>query len=129
MTQRQKVLQMLRAAGSKGVRSDEFFAAYLPRAGARIHELKAEGYEITSEPEKQYRRYRLESVGSETGGPRIMVEGKAEAASLRSGTSSGEPRNTSDDDSSCFSAKPGEDARLFELEPESSAWTRRPEAA
>jgi hypothetical protein len=59
MTQRECVYSMLKTAGSKGVRSDEFFKAYMPRAGARIYELRAEGHEITSEPERQFVRYTL----------------------------------------------------------------------
>jgi hypothetical protein len=54
---------MLEDAGPKGVLSREFSAAYLPRAGARIHELRSEGYDITSEPERQFVRYRLAGVG------------------------------------------------------------------
>jgi len=63
MTQRSRVLQMLRTAGEKGVRSDEFYKAYMPRAGARIHELRSEGHEITSEQERQFVRYRLVGMG------------------------------------------------------------------
>jgi len=54
---------MLRDAGKRGVRSDEFYKAYMPRAGARIHELRSEGHEITSEQEKQFVRYRLARMG------------------------------------------------------------------
>lgn len=59
MTQRERILSMLKQAGREGVRSDAFYAAFLPRAGARIWELRQEGYEITSEREKQFVRYRL----------------------------------------------------------------------
>lgn len=61
-TQKERVLSMLRAAGSFGVRSDTYLAEYIPRAAARIKELREEGYEITSEREKQFTRYVL--VGS-----------------------------------------------------------------
>ena len=64
MTQKQRVLAMLRAAGSFGVRSDTYLAEYIPRAAARIKELREEGYEITSEREKQFTRYTLVGVGA-----------------------------------------------------------------
>lgn len=66
MTQRARVLKMLQEAGTKGVRSDEFIAAYMPRAAARVKELRDEGYEITSEQERQFVRYKL-SAGSGAG--------------------------------------------------------------
>lgn len=64
MTQRQRVLKMLKEAGPKGIRSDKFFEAYLPRAAARILELKQEGYEITSEHVHPFVVYRLVEVGA-----------------------------------------------------------------
>jgi hypothetical protein len=54
---------MLRSAGQRGVRSDAFFSAHMPRGAARIKDLKDQGYEITSEREGKFCRYRLESVG------------------------------------------------------------------
>lgn len=58
---------MLKDAGSEGVRSDAFVAAYMPRAAARIKELRDSGYKISSEHEKQFVRYRLESAGNGAG--------------------------------------------------------------
>ena len=66
MTQKQKVLGMLRAAGTFGVRSDTYIKDYMPRAAARIQELKDEGHNITSEREGKYTRWTL--VGSSAGG-------------------------------------------------------------
>lgn len=66
MTQRETVLQMLRDAGEKGIRSDEFFKAFMPRAAARIQELRDSGVEISSEREGKYVRYRLLGVGRES---------------------------------------------------------------
>lgn len=61
-SQKDKVLALLKAAGSFGVRSDTYLAEHIPRAAARVRELREEGYEITSEREKQFVRYVL--VGS-----------------------------------------------------------------
>ena len=49
-TQKETVLAMLDQAGPEGVTSNQFYAACLPRFGARIHELKAEGHEVVKEP-------------------------------------------------------------------------------
>jgi len=65
VTQKQTVLAMLKAAGPKGVRSDEFYKAYLPRAAGRIYELRDEGNNISSEREGKFVRYHYHgSVGS-----------------------------------------------------------------
>lgn len=93
MTQRARVLRMLQEAGPKGVRSDAFYAAYLPRAGARIHELRSEGYEITSEPERQFVRYKLVGIRAEgsarprTAEPASLGEAVRENPSAYSGES------------------------------------------
>lgn len=60
LTQKQKVLGMLRAAGRFGVRSDTYLAEFIPRAAARICELREDGWEITSEREHQFVRYTLQ---------------------------------------------------------------------
>lgn len=73
MTQRERVLKMLRDAGMEGVRSDTFVAAYMPRAAARIKELRDAGYNISSTHERQFVRYVLEEsagVGAGTCGDR-----------------------------------------------------------
>lgn len=58
-TQKEQVLSMLTAAGSWGLRSDVFLTHRIPRAAARINELRQDGYEISSEHEKQFVRYVL----------------------------------------------------------------------
>lgn len=62
MTQRQTILRMLKDAGSEGVRSDTFYRAFIPRFAARVWELRQEGYEITSEHEQRFVRYRLKGA-------------------------------------------------------------------
>lgn len=69
-TQRERVLSMLKAAGTRGVRSDTFLEARIPRVAARVLELKAEGLEITSERERQFCRYRL-LAGVSVGAPPV----------------------------------------------------------
>ena len=49
-TQKETVLAMLEQAGPEGVTSNQFYAACLPRFGARIHELKGEGHSVVKEP-------------------------------------------------------------------------------
>jgi len=60
LTQKQTVLAMLKAAGKFGVRSDTYIRDYMPRAAARIQEVKDEGYNITSEREGKYTRWTLQ---------------------------------------------------------------------
>ena len=52
-TQKETVLAMLNEAGPEGVTSNQFYAACLPRFGARIHELKADGHDVVKEPVEQ----------------------------------------------------------------------------
>lgn len=59
LTQRDRILYELRQAGDGGVRSDVFFRLNMPRAGARIYELRREGFEIESETAGQFVRYTL----------------------------------------------------------------------
>lgn len=80
MTQRETVLRMLKRAGSEGVRSDAFFEAHLPRAAARILELKDEGYEISSEREGKFVRYAL--VERSAGCLRASTAGESQTASV-----------------------------------------------
>lgn len=49
MTQRAKVLRLLNTQPD-GVCSTTFLASYIPRAAARINELRNDGYEIVTEP-------------------------------------------------------------------------------
>lgn len=59
LSQKQRVLRDLRRAGKKGVRSDAFYKDYIGRPGARVFDLKVDGHEISSRPEKGYVRYTL----------------------------------------------------------------------
>lgn len=59
LTQRDRVLFELRNAGEGGVRSDVFLRLAIPRAAARVKELRDEGYEIESVHDNQYVRYIL----------------------------------------------------------------------
>lgn len=52
-SQKQRVLRRLQEAGSRGVRTNEFLAEHLPRFGARIYELRQEGYLITKTPDSK----------------------------------------------------------------------------
>lgn len=65
MTQRKRVLNMLEEAGERGVTSNAFFAACLPRFSARIHELRNAGHTIVKEPvEDGHWLYRLVKVSA-----------------------------------------------------------------
>ena len=59
MTRRELVLRILKEAGEDGVHSFEFYEAGMPRAAARIGELRDAGYTITSTHE----RYRGDAEG------------------------------------------------------------------
>jgi hypothetical protein len=61
LSQRDRVLYALRDAGEAGVRSDVFLGLSIPRAAARVCELREQGYEIASERERQFVRYRLQA--------------------------------------------------------------------
>ena len=52
MNQRDQVLAMLKAAGPAGVHSFELLQAGLPRAAARVDELREAGFVIDSQPER-----------------------------------------------------------------------------
>ena len=105
MTQRERVLSMLRSAGERGVRSDAFIAAYMPRAAARIQELRDGGVEISSEREGKYVRYRIVGVGAGSGDER--KESPLRPSIVEASVDPGEP-----------------ESRLFEL-PSMSAQTNR----
>jgi hypothetical protein len=51
MSQRMRVLTMLQTADNRGVTSSEFYAAHLPRFGARLLELRERGYVIETQRE------------------------------------------------------------------------------
>ena len=60
MTQQETVIAMLEQAGPEGVTSNQFYAAFLPRFSARIHELRSKGFDIRKEPiESGHFRYTL----------------------------------------------------------------------
>ena len=53
MTDKQRVLKILEQASDKGIHSfDLMKLANTPRVAARVRDLKEEGYDIASEPEK-----------------------------------------------------------------------------
>jgi hypothetical protein len=61
-TQRQEILELLRTAGPVGVSRAEFiFERHITQCGARVDELKREGYQIVSElrDSEKYVRYIL----------------------------------------------------------------------
>lgn len=81
MTQKERILAMLKAHGSDGVGSDLFIKNFMPRAAARVQELKEQGYAISSEREGKYVRWTL-NVGSSTeGSTRPRTEGLVESGS------------------------------------------------
>ena len=59
MTQSTLILAMLRDAGERGIHSFELLEAHMPRAAARVSELRAQGFDITAEHE----RFRGEAHG------------------------------------------------------------------
>jgi hypothetical protein len=61
VSQKERVLRKLEAAGPKGVRSDEFYREFNGRGVARIYDLRKEGHEISDEREGKYKRYRLQN--------------------------------------------------------------------
>lgn len=68
MTKKVEVLQMLKDAGDRGVRSDEFYRRFNGRGVARIYDLRQDGYEIEGRPDGKFKRYRLLNVGVESDG-------------------------------------------------------------
>jgi hypothetical protein len=68
MTQRETILRMLEEAGDRGVTGNTFYANFLPRFPARIHELKKQGHNIQRFPteEPNVFLYRLVKVSITT---------------------------------------------------------------
>jgi len=66
MTQRETILRMLEEAGDRGVTGNTFYANFLPRFPARIHELKKQGHNIQRFPteEPNVFLYRLVKVSA-----------------------------------------------------------------
>jgi hypothetical protein len=64
VTQREKALEMLTEAGDAGVTNGEFAANRILRFGARLKELRDEGYEISTYGTNGTVRYVLQNVGA-----------------------------------------------------------------
>jgi hypothetical protein len=94
MTQKSRVLKMLKDAGSEGVRSDEFYREFLGRGVARIYDLRRDGHNITDEREGKYKRYKLVGVGAGQGSdlPQAELDQKVSANGNKASVNSGESR-------------------------------------
>lgn len=68
-SQKQRVLSLLRAAGLKGVRTNEFLAERLPRFSARLLELRHEGHLIEKRPDPQSASGMIYTLVGFTGAP------------------------------------------------------------
>jgi hypothetical protein len=85
-TQKERILNSLKAAGGLGVRSDVYIRDFMPRAAARVAELRAEGFDISSEPEDGFTRWTLTegrrsgSSGSITAKPASRVNDRSQPA-------------------------------------------------
>jgi hypothetical protein len=139
MSQKATVLAMLRNAGERGVRSDEFIRSYMPRGCARVWELKASGLDIEATREGKYKRFVLrggvglgvgsserESVGVH--GPRPLPTPSVQSGQSRVGgrgervPENRRAANGRDLDHHAANATPDPAARLFDL-PSRSAFT------
>ena len=94
-SQKDRVLSMLKAAGKFGVRSDTYIAEFMPRAAARIKELRDEGYEISSEREGKFVRWTLVGSGGEVATVAAARDVKAPGLSCDSSASSERPSDVS----------------------------------
>lgn len=65
MTQREQILTMLEEAGDRGVTGNTFYANFLPRFAARIHELKKQGHDIRRFPTEEPNVFLYRLVGGE----------------------------------------------------------------
>lgn len=78
MSQRERVLEMLEAAGPEGVTTAEFIQAFVSRFSARVEELRKAGHSISTQRiSKGSFRYTLES--SEPAPPSPVDEGSDSA--------------------------------------------------
>lgn len=134
-TQKERTLSMLKAAGGWGLRSDVFLQHRIPRAAARVGELRQDGYEITSEHERQFVRYVLVSeppradAGHRAGGRGERL-GPSGIGSGRTGAANATPSPVSGESPQPSRQAPGEPPALFELPaPEPLSAIRHPEAA
>ena len=118
-TQVERVLQILRVAGEYGVLSSRFLELHLPRAAARVRELKDAGWEISSEREGGFCRYVLIGRRAEDRGePSMRWSGAADAALS---SASGEENKPLVGLSAGGRDKPGKDAFLRPPDVETSA--------
>ena len=65
MTQREQIPTMLEEAGDRGVTGNTFYANFLPRFAARIHELKKQGHDIRRFPTEEPNVFLYRLVGGE----------------------------------------------------------------
>lgn len=112
MSQKATVLRMLRDAGPEGVSSKTFIAQYMPRAAARIQELKDSGENIVTERDGKYVIYKLvgQGAGTPQGAPSSVLSGQSPGTTDQPATSLAAESSAS---------VPGE-ARLFDLAPRSA---------
>lgn len=113
LTQKDTVLRVLSDSGAGGVRSDQFLAMGIPRAAARVLELRNEGYEISSTREKQFTRYTL--VGLDAGGGALRKDALRSAPEVETSVESDDsvPAAPSEPNESRLGA--GSGGALFEL--------------
>lgn len=82
MTQREQILTMLEDAGDRGITGNTFYATFLPRFAARIHELKKQGHDIRRFPTEEPNVFLYRLVGG---------EGRITSASRATTPPSGQP--------------------------------------
>lgn len=71
VSQKLRILALLQSAGEEGISSRWFIQNYLPRAAARVQELKEARWEITSEREGGFCRYTLVGDGGREDGEEL----------------------------------------------------------
>lgn len=100
LTQKDRVYFALRDAGESGVRSDVFFKLHMPRAAARILELRAEGHQIEATREGKYTRYTLVGSSADTtpGGVTVAESPASSRSAPHVGTASSQETVLSLDD-------------------------------
>jgi hypothetical protein len=113
VSQRLKVLSLLRHAGDTGVTNAVFLDWRIPRFSARILELREEGYEIRTDTEDHSRvRYTLVSEPAEG-----VLDAGVERTTDRGAAGVLLPPQLTASDSAGSSLSTGPD-RLFDMEPE-----------
>ena len=90
MTQRDRVLKMLEDAGHAGVTNADFLRACLPRFSARLLELRASGYQISTDRVREGSwRYQLVGATPKPSTSRSAPEDQPSAPSDMPGIPSG----------------------------------------